>query len=94
MKETDLPIPSTYTLLLQSLDGLEDIYFVQTNIIMSTDHILTLDVIPNLPLRRLWNCSVLAYECEIVISDIELSELLLDVLCLSYELLHHMYRYS
>ena len=43
-----------------------------------TSNLVALDVIPGLPIRRLWNSTVLAYGCQDnpVMSDVELSELL------------------
>ena len=69
------PIPSSYSLSLQSLDGLEDMDHVETTATIEPS-VLTLEVVSGLPFRRLWNCTVLAYECkENNIYNKELSEL-------------------
>ena len=70
------PIPSFYSLSLQSLDGLEDMDHVETTATIEQS-VLTLEVVSGLPFRRLWNCTVLAYGCqESNISNDELSEFL------------------
>ena len=58
-----------------SLDDLEDIDSVETNTTRTGD-LITLNVIPGLSPKRLWNCTVLAYGCHNhpVLSDVELSE--------------------
>ena len=68
------PIPSTYSLSLQSLDGLEDMDHVETTATIEPS-VLTLEVVSGLPFRRLWNCTVLAYGCQEnnIVND-ELSE--------------------
>ena len=73
-------MPSAYTLSLFSLDGLEDTHLdaveINTTLINHNDQLITLDIIPGLPPRRLWNCTIKAYGCQIhsVLNDIELSE--------------------
>ena len=68
-------MPSAYTLSLISLDGLEDMDSVETNTARS-DNLITLNIVPGLPPRRLWNSTVLAYGCQDhpVLSGVELSE--------------------
>ena len=57
------PLPPSYSLSLQSLDGLEDMDHVETTATIEPS-VLTLEVISGLPFRRLWNCTVLAYGCQ------------------------------
>ena len=59
-QETDLPVPSAYTLSLLSLDGFEEMDSLETNTSRS-DNLITLNVVPGLPPRLLWNSTVLAY---------------------------------
>lgn len=86
MQDTDLPLPSAYTLLLSSLDGLQDKDSVETNTTSITDELIILDVVPSLPIRRLWNCTILAYGCRThsIVNDFELSELNHAFTCMNY----------
>ena len=70
-------MPSSYTLSLDSMDELEDIPSVTTST-ESSENFLSLNVVPGLPPRRLWDYTVLAYGCQdsVVLNDTELSELL------------------
>ena len=73
-----MQIPSSYSLSLQSLDGLEDMDHVETTATIELRFsVLTLKVVSGLPFRRLWNCTVLAYGCQenSIMNGAELSEL-------------------
>ena len=61
--QSNYPIPPSYSLSLQSLDGLEDMDHVETTATIEPS-VLTLEVVSGLPFRRLWNCTVLAYGCK------------------------------
>ena len=63
IKEIDAPVPSSFTLSLNGMDGLEDMDVVDTNTTRS-DKYLTLDVMSGLPRHRLWNCTVKPYRCQ------------------------------
>ena len=74
--QPNLPIPSSYSLSLQSLDGLGDMDYVETTAMMEPQR-LTLNVVSGLSFRRLWNCTIFAYGCEenSILSGAQLSEL-------------------
>ena len=61
--QSNEPIPPSYSLSLQSLDGLEDMDHVETTATIEPS-VLTLEVVSGLPFRRLWNYTVLAYGCQ------------------------------
>ncbi len=66
---------SSYTMLLESLDGHEDVMLKITNI-TTEGNVIVVDVDNRLPLNRVWNCTLLAYGCRqnTILRDIELSE--------------------
>ena len=68
-------MPSSYTVILESLDGLEDVVLKTTSVTTEGD-VIVVDVDHRLPLNRLWNGALLAYGCRqnTILSDIELSE--------------------
>ena len=68
-------MPSSYTVILESLDGLEDVVLKTTNI-TTEGNVVVVDVDHRLPLNRVWKCTLLAYGCwqNTVLRDIELSE--------------------
>ena len=68
-------MPSSYTVILESLDGLEDVVLKTTSITTEGD-VIVVDVDHTLSLNRLWNCTLLAYDCwqNTVLRDIELSK--------------------
>ena len=74
-QEPNRPVPSSYTVILESLDGLEDVVLKTTNIATDGD-VVVVDVDRRLPLSRVWNCMILAYGCQqnAILRDIELSE--------------------
>ena len=53
-------MPSSYTVILESLDGLEDVVLKTTNIATEGD-VIVVDVDRRLPLNRVWNCMLLTY---------------------------------
>ena len=74
--QLNLLIPSSYTLSLQSFDGLGDMDNVETTAIVEPGR-LNLNVVSGLPFGRLWNCTILAYGCQedSILSGIQLSKL-------------------
>ena len=83
LKEINAPVPSSFTLSLNGMDGLGDMNVVDTSNTRS-DKYLTLDVNSGLPRHRLWNCTVKPYRCQynqvIVDGDTELSELYYNII--------------
>ena len=75
----DQTVPSSFTLSLESLDGLGDRFEVQTHT-KRNGHLLTVNIVTGLPAKRLWDSTLLAYGCQshIVLSGVELSELLCE----------------
>ena len=74
-----MPIPSSYSLSLQSLDGLEDMDHAETTATIEPS-VLTLEVVSGLPFRRLWNCTIFTYNCpeSSIMNVAELSELIMQ----------------
>ena len=68
-------MPSSYTVQLESLDGLENLKCKTTNV-TTEDDLVVLEVNHRLPLNRLWICTVLAYNCQqnTILSGVELSK--------------------
>lgn len=68
-------MPSSYTVLLESLDGLKNLELKTTSITTEGD-VIVIDVNRELPLNRLWSCTLWAYNCRqnTILSNIELSE--------------------
>ena len=58
-----MPVPSSFTLSLHSLDGLGDINLLETDI-ETTGNFLTLYILPGLPPNRLWDYTIMAYGCQ------------------------------
>ena len=68
-------MPLSYTVLLETLDGLKSMELKTTSIATEGD-VIVVDVNQELPLNRLWKCTLLAYNCRqnTILSGIELSE--------------------
>ena len=58
--QPDLPIPSSYTLSLEALDGLDSLSRVETTATVEQPNQLLLDV-SGLESRRLWNCTIIIH---------------------------------
>ena len=58
--QPDFPIPSSYTLSLEALDGLDSLSRVETTATVEQPNHLLLDV-SGLESRRLWNYTILAF---------------------------------
>ena len=74
--QPNLPILSSFTLSHQSLDGLEDMDYVETTAMMESRR-LTLNVVSGLPFRRLWKCTIFVYGCQenSILSGLQLSKI-------------------
>ena len=63
--QPDLPIPSSYTLSLEALDGLDSFSDVETTATIKKQPNLLLQLgVPGLESRRLWNCTIFTFECQ------------------------------
>ena len=58
-----MPVPSSFTLSLHSLDGLRDFNSLKTEV-ETTGNFLTLYILSGLPPNRLWDYTVMAYGCQ------------------------------
>ena len=64
--QSDVPIPSSYSLSLNARDGLEDMDHVEIMAMVQEEtnlHVVTLDVGP-LPLQRVWDYEIFAFKCQ------------------------------
>ena len=69
-------MPSSYTLSLESIDGIDDYIELETTNITQEGNLVILNVTPVLPHNRVWNFTVLAYGCpqNKLLSGVELSK--------------------
>ena len=58
-----MPVPSSFTLSLHSLDGLGDINSLETEI-ETTGNFVKLYIVLGLPANRFWGYTIMAYGCQ------------------------------
>ena len=74
--------PSTYALLLTSVDGLHNQQIVHSSINSETEATTVLETNLTLPIRTLWDIGVLAYGCRenAITRGLELSKIIYTII--------------